>query len=271
MRFAIHHGASSDVGRKRPRNEDCYLADPDRGLFVVCDGMGGGNAGEVASALAVETIRHHIMEAAANPALDWIGRWDDTVSAGANRLASAIRLANHKIYEAALQRAEWAGMGTTVVAVQVDDRRLSFAHVGDSRLYLIRNHTITPLTMDHSWVAEQVCQGFLTEDEAEQSPHRNIVTRAVGVEATVDVTVGELPLFVNDVLLLCSDGLTRDVPVSHILHHITDTVDVQALSERLVAYANAAGGEDNITALVLAVCRQADQGLWQRLRRRWAI
>lgn len=271
MAFAIHHGALSDVGRKRPHNEDRCLVDPDRGLFAVCDGMGGGNAGEIASTLAADTIRAHITEAAANPALDFIGTPDKTVSTCTNRLASAIRLANEKIYRAATDCSEWSGMGTTVVAVQVHDQRLSFAHVGDSRLYLIRDRTIQPLTMDHSWVAEQVRHGFLTEDEAERSPRRNIVTRAVGAEATVNVALGELPLFPNDWLLLCSDGLTRGVPASRILHHAIDTDDAQALSQRLVSMANEAGGEDNTTVIVLAVREPEDCGLWRRLRRRLAI
>lgn len=271
MAFAILHGVQSDVGRKRPHNEDSYCADTHLGLFVVCDGMGGGNAGEVASALAVETIHRHIAEATQHPEYPFIEELDDTVSPSTNRLASSIRLANAAIYNTAHNRSDWSGMGTTVVAATVTEQILSFAHVGDSRLYLLRNRSIQPLTMDHSWVAEQVRQGFLTEEEAERSPRRNIVTRVLGVEATVEVTVGELPLVPNDVLLLCSDGLTKGVQSSRILDALHDTDDVEAVARRLVTLANESGGEDNTTVIVLAVRERHESGLWQRLRQRLAI
>jgi protein phosphatase len=162
-------------------------------------------------------------------------------------------------------------MGTTVVAAALTDQVLSFAHVGDSRLYLVRNQTIQPLTVDHSWVAEQVRQGFLTEEEAERSPRRNVVTRALGVEPTVDVTLGELPLFPDDLLLLCSDGLTKDVQPSTILDTLLDAEDAPTLSRRLITLANEAGGDDNTTVIVLAVREQQGHGLIQRLRQRLAI
>jgi protein phosphatase len=271
MDVAIFHGAQSDVGRKRPHNEDWHCADPELGLFVVCDGMGGGNAGEVASALAVETIHQHIAEATRYPELPFVGEQDDGVSPTTNRLASAIKLANDVIYKSARDRLEWSGMGTTVVAAVLKDHIISYVHVGDSRLYLIRNQTIQPLTMDHSWVAEQVRQGLLTEEEAEQSPRRNIVTRALGAEATVDVTLGELLIFPDDLLLLCSDGLTKGLQPSTILNTLLDVEDVQTLSRRLITLANEAGGEDNTTVIVLAIREQQDHGLWQRLRKRLAI
>lgn len=271
MALALLHGAQSDVGRKRPHNEDRLCADPELGLFVVCDGMGGGNAGEVASALAVETIHRHFAEAMLHPDLPFVGGLDDRFTPTTNHLASAIKLANDVIYTSARDRPEWSGMGTTVVAAALTDHMLSFAHVGDSRLYLVRNQTIQPLTMDHSWVAEQVRRGFLTEEEAERSPRRNIVTRALGAEPTVDVTLGELPLFPDDFLLLCSDGLTKSVQASTILDTLLDNEDAQTLSRRLITLANEAGGEDNTTVIVLAVREQQDHGLWQRLRQRLAM
>lgn len=271
MAFTIIHGAQSDVGRRRPHNEDHHCADPALGLFVVCDGMGGGNAGEIASALAVQAIQRHFAEATHHPNLPFITRRDDNYSPMTNRLADAIRSANEVIYNAAGDRPEWSGMGTTVVAAALADRTLSFAHVGDSRLYLVRNQTIQPLTVDHSWVAEQVRQGFLTEEEAERSPRRNVVTRALGVEPTVDITLGELPLFPDDLLLLCTDGLTKGVQPSAILDTLLDAEDAPTLSRRLITLANEAGGEDNTTVIVLAVREQQDHGLIQRLRQRLAI
>lgn len=270
MPLAIHHAAISDTGRKRHRNEDRYVADPALGLFVVCDGMGGGQAGDVASSLAVDTIHAHISAAARNPTVELIGRQDDSVSRHTNRLANAIRCANSRIRASAAVHPHWQSMGTTVVAAQITEHLLSFAHVGDSRLYLIRRRVIQALTTDHSWVAEQVCQGWLTEEEAERSPRRNIVTRALGADDQVAVAVGELPLFPDDLLVLCSDGLTRGVPDARILHSVTDTDDVEIVAQRLIALANDAGGDDNTTVIVLAVREQDAQGLWARLRRRWA-
>jgi protein phosphatase len=271
MAFEISHGAQSDAGRKRLHNEDRLLADPRLGLFVICDGMGGGNAGEVASALAVETIHRHYAETAHHPEPSFVGGPDDGFSSTTHRLAGAIKLANDVIHKSAGDHPEWSGMGTTVVAAALSDHLLSFAHVGDSRLYLVRNQTIQPLTMDHSWVAEQVRRGLLTEKEAERSPHRNIVTRALGAEVAVDITLGELPLFPDDLFLLCSDGLTKGLPPSTILDTLLDTEDTQTLSRRLIALANEAGGEDNTTVIVLTVREQQDHGLWQRLRQRLAM
>lgn len=265
MALTCVHDALSDVGRKRFHNEDCYGADPALGLYIVCDGMGGGNAGEVASQLAVETIRNHLHAAALDPSLPLIGRCDPAVSPATNRLASAIRLANGAIYATAAGRADWHGMGTTVIATLCHDNVLSYAHVGDSRLYLIRSGVIQALTADHSWVAEQVRQGVMTEEEACRSPRRNIVTRALGVEPHVDVTLGELPLFADDVFVLCSDGLTRGVDAGGILHVVTDSDEPASVTRRLVGMANEAGGEDNTTVITLAFRRSDHLGLWERL------
>lgn len=271
MTLALLHGAQSDVGRKRSHNEDHYGIDLDLGLFVVCDGMGGGNAGEVASALAVDTIHRHFLEAGDNPDMALVGEADDRVTHTTNRLASAIRLANRAIVTSAQTHREWAGMGTTVVAAAFDEDRLCYAHVGDSRLYLVRNRTMQQLTKDHSWVAEQVAQGLLTEEEAERSPRRNLVTQALGAHAAVEVSLGELPLVAGDRLLLCSDGLTKDVPDSLISQILLDEADVPILTQKLITVANDTGGDDNITVIVLVVREQSKPGLWRQLRQRLAL
>ena len=185
------------------------MADPPLGLYVVCDGMGGGNAGEIAGALAVEAIHAHLAEATRHADLPLIGPCDATVSAPANRLASAIRAANEVVHRESWSRPDYAGMGTTVVAALLREEVLAIAHVGDSRLYLVRNGTIQSLTTDHSWVTEQILKGFITEEEAERSPRRNIVTRALGVESSVDVELTEVPVKSGDMLLLCSDEIGR--------------------------------------------------------------
>lgn len=256
-------GAKSDVGLKRDHNEDRYCAEPELGLYVVCDGMGGRNAGEVASSLAVDVIQRHLREARGNARLPMIGAYDEKFSAPTNRLASALRLANRIVSGAARSKPDQAGMGTTVVAILLTGNVLSVAHIGDSRLYVIRGDGIQPLTEDHSLVAEQVRRGILTEEEAERSANKNIVTRALGVEETVQVDLDELPVEKNDVFLLCSDGLTRGVKPAEILHTVRREPTPQAAAERLIEQANAAGGEDN-TTVVLVALRQGG-GFWRRI------
>jgi len=245
------------------------VADPPLGLYVVCDGMGGGNAGEVASTLAVEAIQAHLAEAVRYADLPLIGPCDDTVSAPANRLASAIRAANDVVHSKSWSRPDYAGMGTTVVAALLREEVLSIAHVGDSRLYLVRNGTIQALTTDHSWVAEQILKGFITEEEAERSPSRNIVTKALGVESNVDVELTEVPVRTGDMLLLCSDGLTRGVSPKDILHILSGSDDLPTMSDRLIVMANEAGGDDNTTVVVVALRSEFEAGLWERLKKRF--
>jgi len=245
------------------------VVDPPLGLYVVCDGMGGSNAGEIASALAVEAIHAHLTEAAKNPDLPLIGPCDPTVSAPANRLASAIRAANDVIHRESWSRPDYAGMGTTAVAALLYEERLAIAHVGDSRLYLIRNGAIHALTTDHSWVAEQILKGIMTEEEAERSPRRNIVTRALGVDSRVDVELTEVPVRSGDILLLCSDGLTRGVHPTDILQSLSGSEDLPTLSDRLIAMANEAGGDDNTTVVVVVLRNPLHTGLWERLKQRF--
>jgi len=245
------------------------VADPPLGLYVVCDGMGGGNAGEIASALAVEAIHAHLAEAAKNPDLPLIGPSDATGSAPANRLASAIRAANDVVHRESGSRLDYAGMGTTVVAALLHEEVLAIAHVGDSRLYLFRDGTIQALTTDHSWVAEQILKGVMTEEEAEQSARRNIVTRALGVESRVDVDLTEIPVRSGDMLLLCSDGLTRGVRPIDILQILSGSENLPTMSDRLIAMANDAGGDDNTTVVIVALRDELQAGLWERLRKRF--
>ena len=263
--MVIAVGAKTDVGLKRSHNEDDLCVDPDLGLYVVCDGMGGRNAGEVASRLAVETIQKHLRGARENENLPMIGDYDRQFSAKTNRLASAIRLANQAIHMEAKEQTGQEGMGTTVVSAVLNGPVLSIAHVGDSRMYLIRGNAIQPLTADHSLVAEQVRRGMMTEEEAERSPQKNIITRALGIEDAVDVELDEVPLMQGDGILLCSDGLTRGVKPAEILDAIRREKEPQAASERLVELANAAGGLDNTTVVLVTIQDTADPSLWQRV------
>ena len=274
MAAARVHFAKSDIGRKRPHNEDCFVADGSLGLYVVCDGMGGGNAGEVASRMAIETIVAHVRSpvgklpaartAPAEPN-------DPNLAPATNQLTQAIRAANAEVFRASWKEPKYAGMGTTVAAARLSEHLLSIAHVGDSRVYLIREGAMQPLTTDHSWVAEQVAQGYMTEEEAERSPRRNIVTRAVGVDSTVDIDVIEMPVFDGDLLLLCSDGLTRGVRAVDILRTVQQNGDLREKTDRLIALANDAGGDDNVTVMLIVVGSKANARLWQRLTQRWFL
>jgi protein phosphatase len=266
MSMGIAYGAKSDIGLKRTQNEDRFCIDLSLGLYMVCDGMGGHQAGEVASGLAVEVVQKHLLEGRRDTQAPIIGHYDASFLSQTNRLASAIRLANQAIHCEAHHRIDWARMGTTVVSAVITGQIPSFAHVGDSRLYLIRDQTIHLLTKDHSLVMEQIRDGLLTEEEAERSAQRHIVTRALGVEATVDVEMGELPIINGDVLLLCSDGLTRGVSSRDIVRAVHDHADLQTASEKLIALANAAGGEDNAT-VILVVCQNGRRpSVWHRIR-----
>jgi protein phosphatase len=263
----LSYGAKSDIGLKRSCNEDWFCADAALGLFVVCDGMGGRNAGEVASSLAAQTIRTHILEASPDPDLpDMPG--GNGFRPQTNRLANAVRRANEVLYREARSRPECVGMGTTVAATLIHDQILSLAHVGDSRIYLIRRGDLQPLTVDHSLVAEQVRQGLITEMEAESSPQKHIVTRALGIDASVDVEVGEMPLMSGDVLLLCSDGLTSRVGSDDIAAVLRGNGGLQAMADGLIETANRAGGHDNITVVLAQVTHERGAAVWRMLLNR---
>ena len=243
-------GARSDVGLVRTNNEDYYAVDPFLNLLVLCDGMGGQAAGEVASKMGVDAILQHFREACNDPRLKCEGQYQEEYSEKANRLASGIRLSNKAIFEASSSPSSVNGMGATVVAVQISGNVMSIAHVGDSRAYLFRNEQIRQLTQDHSLVGEQVRQGLISPQEAERSELSNVILRALGAEPTVEVDLDEVWVGAGDQVLLCSDGLTRMVVPADITKALVEATTPQQATERLVALANEKGGEDNTTVIV---------------------
>ena len=263
--MGIDFGARSDRGRARDNNEDCFRAAPELNLFVLSDGMGGQASGEVASRMVCETVIEHFRETAENPAVARDG-CGEGISEQGNRLAGAIRLANSAVRRAAQQNAAQTGMGATVVAVMLTDERASIAHVGDSRAYRLRKGQLEQLTRDHSFVAEQVQQGLMSEHEAAQSNLQSVLMRAVGADAEVQVEVTEELFAEGDTLLLCSDGLTKELSNSQIAGVLDGMEDSQEAAESLVDMANDAGGSDNITVIVL---RNAPKfaGAFQRIGR----
>lgn len=253
---------------RRPINEDRFHADPGLGLYVVCDGMGGHEGGGLASQLAVEAIREHYSLRDTGSDEDALtGIYDHGVLPQTNHLAGAVRHANQVVHREAQHRPACRGMGTTVVAAVMQEQILSIAHVGDSRLYLIRGERIMPLTSDHSVVAEQVRLGMLTEEQARCSRQQHMLTRAVGIGPTVDVELGEVPVKPRDILLLCSDGLTRGIDPPELLRTVREAPDLPSTSARLIELANARGGEDNTTVVLVAVQRSSAEGFWHRMLR----
>ncbi len=225
----------TDTGRQRRDNEDSAFARSP--LFVVADGMGGAQAGEVASQMAVEAFQHGL-------------RPDGSPE---ERLADRARDANRRIYEISRSEHERAGMGTTLTAVYLDDADLAVAHVGDSRAYLFRDQKLIRLTQDHSLVEALVRAGKLTEEQAAEHPQRSVITRALGVEAQVEVDTRTYPARAGDVVLLCSDGLTSMISEEQIATVLAEESDLDRAGERLIDEANSAGGRDNITVVIFRV------------------
>lgn len=243
--------AASHPGR-RASNEDSYCARPDLGLFVVADGMGGHAAGEVASRVAVEVIEAFVAETAGASATDtWPLPYEPQHSVTVNRLKTAFRLANRRIGVQAAETEGLKGMATTASAVLLAGAIAAVAHVGDSRVYLLRQGGLQRLTRDHSWVEEQVRAGALSADAARNHPWRSVVTRALSGAPEVDVDVTEVPLEPGDRLLLCSDGLFAVTADERIGRLLGEPEPLPAVCDRLVRAANDEGGPDNVTTLVL--------------------
>lgn len=262
----IDYGARTDVGCVRELNEDNLRVVPELNLFILSDGIGGAAHGEVASELAVTTIEEHCRKSTSDPSLPYEGEFRPDLSERTNRLASALRLANHAIYHAASSNADMRGMGATIVAIWLDGDRLSLAHVGDSRAYRLRQQTIEQLTRDHSLVAEQVRLGILTPEQAEHSEYQTMLIRALGASETVEVDVDEHMMLDGDSYLLCSDGLSRMVPDDQIADAVRSTPKSQKAADHLIDLAKQAGGLDNVTA-VLVRCQPKPRRLFGFFRR----
>ena len=228
----------TDCGRVRQANEDCFVTHAEAGVFVVCDGMGGAAAGETASRLAAETAAE-VMRSTPH---------------GVDGMRVAVRHANQAVYQRSRQEARLEGFGTTLVAMVADGHMAWVANVGDSRCYRWRNAQLERLTQDHSLVEEQIRIGRMTREQARRSPMQNVITRAVGTRSEVVADVQEVALEPGDVYLLASDGLTRDLPD----HALAATLaasngDLKAAATALISAANAAGGRDNITCVLVRI------------------
>lgn len=242
MLRAAETALRSDTGRQRRDNEDNAFARAP--VFVVADGMGGAQAGEVASKIAIETFEKGLPDSGSPE----------------ERLAGRVREANHRIHEISRTDRERAGMGTTLTAAYVDDTSVAIAHVGDSRAYLFRDGTLERLTQDHSLVEELVRQKKLTPEQAAGHPQRSIITRALGPEANVEVDTWTYPVRAGDILLLCSDGLTTMISEKQVTEILSEADSLDGTADALIDAANEAGGRDNITVVLFRLEEVGESG-----------
>jgi PPM family protein phosphatase len=255
-------GGGSDVGRERAHNEDAILVDSERKLVVLADGMGGYQAGEVASQLAVDVVRDdssHLDISEAD-----LGRIDpDTgISVAMRQLRGAIERANNRICSVARGREELNGMGTTIVAARFYDGRVGIAHVGDSRCYRLRERVLEQLTRDHSYVQDQLEKGLISEEDAKNSPQKNLITRALGIDAIAEADVQEFRTRPGDLYLLCSDGLSDLVDDEAIQTALSSEKAPGDHIKFLIDKANANGGRDNISVIIVRVGDPPLADLW---------
>jgi PPM family protein phosphatase len=267
LRGKINFAEITDVGRVREHNEDAIGSNPDIGLMVLADGMGGYNAGEVASGIAVQIVSELAADGAGRENRDEVDPHSGMMRQSIV-LRDAVYRANKIIFQTAQSQTHCEGMGTTIVACMFFDNKVSVAHVGDSRAYRLRNGQFEQLTMDHSLLQELVDRGFYSAEEAQRSTNRNYVTRALGVEPTVEVEVHEYDVLPDDVYLLCSDGLpdmVEDEDIHLTISTFNDSLDV--VGKQLIELANDHGGRDNVSVMLAKVVASfaAKKGLFVKL------
>ena len=255
MRLRV--SGATDVGMARKRNEDCYDFDSEFQLYVVADGMGGHSHGEIASKIAVDTIRDYVLGGGTpggdngNEQTGPIPIQYDDHQEHSNLLANAVRHAHKEVLRAIHQDSSLQGMGTTVVGLLVKGTTAAFAHVGDSRAYRLRSGAFEQLTQDHTWVHEQVQAGYLSEEQARHHPLKNVVTRALGSDKDVVVDLQEVMVQAGDLYLICSDGLTTMLEDSEIRDIVQLGGSLDESCRRLIEEANVRGGLDNVTVVLV--------------------
>lgn len=250
----IQAAGLSDRGLRRSHNEDSLSVVPDLGLFIVADGMGGHNAGEVASRQAIESIVEFLRDAP-----EETGTWPFPLSPelthAENRLVIAVKLANRDLCRLAMEHPEYHGMGTTLVGLLLDpdNESVSIAHVGDSRCYRFRDGRLQKITLDHSWVEEQLQRGIITEEEARNHRWKNVITRALGNKFEVEVEIQSQPVRHGDILLICSDGLSGMVEHGELERLAGSYPDLEEAAQQLIKAANDSGGHDNISLILIRI------------------
>ena len=257
----------TDVGRVRTNNEDSFRIVEPLNLFILSDGMGGEAHGEVASAMAVDIIDKYCSSDKEDSSATVLDGAPENVSSQTRKLRNAVAQANFQIFQSSQKNPEQRGMGATVTTAWLKESRLSIAHVGDSRLYLLRSGNLQQMTNDHSLVAEQVRRGLLTPQQAEESEMQSVLLRALGAHADVDIDVEEVEMMSRDVLLMCSDGLTRMVTEPEIAGTLQAETLPNVAAEKLVALANERGGIDNVTVIVVRFEDESNKGWFSWMKR----
>ncbi|MGF1511877.1 MAG: Stp1/IreP family PP2C-type Ser/Thr phosphatase [Myxococcota bacterium] len=247
----LRYAGLTHVGMKRTHNEDNFALLPAESLYIVADGMGGHASGEVASQMAVETIMNFFRMTTQDKEVTWPYREDRSLRYDENRLITAVKFANQRIFEAASREPRFKGMGTTIVAAFFTHEGAYLGHVGDSRAYRIRRKSIEQLTDDHSLLNDYIKANRLTEQEIENFPHKNVIVRALGMKEDVEVDLARLQPEAGDIYLLCSDGLSGMLDDEHMMEVILESDKLETACHRLVDAANEEGGNDNITAALI--------------------
>jgi serine/threonine protein phosphatase PrpC len=246
----IEVAGETNVGMKRTHNEDNFSIIEESGLYIVADGMGGHASGEIASKMAVDAMREFFALTANDPERTWPYKMDRSKGYEENRLITGIKLANLRIYESAQRDPRQRGMGTTIVALFAVEDGVYLAHVGDSRVYRIRDAALEQLTEDHSLLNDYIKMKRLTPDEIANFPHKNVIVRALGMKDTVKVDTRLEQPRAGDLYLLCSDGLSGPVTDDELLDVVSSAGDLKSAAARLIAKANENGGPDNITVVL---------------------
>jgi len=249
----VRFSGATDVGRKRDHNEDAFFLPTDVRLAIVADGMGGHLAGEVASALAVETMVNYYNNTANMQPLTWPYKVDRDLRGDLNRMTTSVLLANLEVHEKATRDPNCKGMGTTVVATCFLDDTVIIGHVGDSRVYRLREEKLTQLTEDHSLRNDYIKTKRMTVEEADNWQHKNVVSRALGIKDSVQVDILTEHPVIGDCFLMCSDGLCDMLSDDQIAHTMHSSPDLDLVVENLIAEANEEGGVDNITVILARI------------------
>src|SRR5262249_36458272 len=252
----IESYGTTDLGRKRQRNEDSFVVNKEINFYLVADGMGGHNAGDVASATAAKTVESYMMRSHYERELTWPFGIDPKQSFDSNRLRTALKLANHKVWQLADSNREYNGMGTTVVSIVISAEVATIGSVGDSRCYFVRGDDIKILTRDDIWLNETWVRRAFTEDQLQKIPLKNVLSKAIGSKEDIDFPLIEQPLEYGDILFLCSDGLHGLVSQDQLLDTVKQNSDnLATMCNTLIHMANEAGGKDTITVVALKQVR----------------